>query len=386
MPGPNGKTVVPTSIGRFLDILAQYYDQLTVFFHRAGDMSPALKCDYVCQSDNIVISLLPPRKPYLKRILSARAYMDALHPFSRCLDALILRVPTPLAWFVWRALDFPPTGLLVVGDLVESANRVSLPIYKKILSRILPQLDLLMLKKVASRSVVATNGPELTKKWRDRVDWVVEVATGTLLADELRKRDNHFRSTPMRLLFVGRNSREKGVEDLIGATARLADEGYKIQVDLAGIDNGSQYGKRLTAQAKVEGVDEAIRFHGFLRLKPDLLELYDMADVMVLPSRWEGVPRVLWEAMGRGCLVVTTSVGGIPMITRHERECLHVPVSCPDLIAEAILRLKQDAKLRKKLVAAGMEQARRHTVEYTVRDLVRAFGQMNPQLVQDGGI
>jgi len=376
----DGTLLMPPYLGRFIDALAHHYGHLVAFLHRHPNPSVASDCTYACQADNLDIVLLPPKRDYLNRILRAREYIKSVVPFRHRLDGLILRVPTPLAWFVWRALGCLPTGLLIVGDLIESGKRVPLALHKKLLGLVLSHVDLWLLMHIARKAVVATNGPELAARWRRRVGYVIEAATGTLHESELHYRDNHFQRSPVRLLFVGRNSREKGVEDLIKAAAQLIRGGLSVAVEIAGIERDSSYGTDLAALAMAYGICDNVRFHGFVKLEPDLLHLYDDADVMVIPSRWEGVPRVLWEAMGRGCLVVTTQVGGITLVTQHERECLHVRIGRPDKIAEAILRLRQDIDLRRRLVAAGIEQARRHTIERTVAGLVQAFGQADPRL------
>lgn len=377
---PDGPLLVPPYLGRFMDELARYYDGITAFLHRHPvGLAPSAHI-YACQAANLDLSLLPPKKHPARRLLASQEYMKAVFPFHGQLDALILRVPTPLGWSIWRTLGYPPTGLLVVGDMIESIRRGPLPLHKKLLYLALFYLDLQRLQQVARNAVVVTNGPELAAKWQRRVGDVMEVATGTLYASELRERDDHFQGPSIHLLFVGRNSREKRVEDLIEAAALLANDTDSIVVDLAGIERDSPYGRDLAALASARGIGDAICFHGFVQLEPDLLGLYDQADVMVIPSRWEGIPRVLWEAMGRGCLVVTTAVGGIPMVTRHGRECLHVSVGWPDMIAEAVLQLRRGAGLRRQLVAAGIEQARRHTIEYTVAHLVEILGCVDSRL------
>lgn len=374
----DGAVLVPPYLGVFLDALAQHYEQIVAFLHLSPTCST--ECSYVCEADNLTFSLLPPKGSQIKRLLKGSDYVEMVSRHRGAIDALIMRVPTPLAYYVWQALGRPPTGLLVVGDLVESGRRVPLPLPKKALALSLAFFDRWLLERLARQAVVATNGPELAARWRPRVGSVLEAATGTLQLADLCLRDDHFQTLPWRLLFVGRDSREKVVEDLIGAAALIVKRGTSVVVDVAGIEAHSGYGQDLARLAETQGIGEAVTFHGFLRFKPDLLQLYDRADVMVLPTRWEGIPRVLWEAMGRSCPVITTPVGGIPLVTQHERECLHVPVGRPDMIAEAILRLRQDAELRRRLLAAGMEQAKRHTVEQTVADLVEAFGQTDPHL------
>jgi glycosyltransferase involved in cell wall biosynthesis len=380
----DGAVLLPPYLGVFVDALAQHYEQIVAFLHTSTDRSS--QCTYACKARNVEFSLLPPRRPPIQRLFHVEEYLGSILQQRDAIDALIMRVPTPLAYYVWQALGRPPTGLLVVGDLVRSGLRVSLPPHKKAVALFFAVANRWQLLRVARHAVVATNGPELAARWQQQVGSVLEAATGTLHRADLRQRDDHFGRLPWRLLFVGRDSREKAVEDLIEAAAHIAGAGTPVQVDIAGIRADSPYGQDLAKVAMAQGLGDVVTFHGFVRFKPELLQLYDQADVMVLPTRWEGVPRTLWEAMGRGCLVVATPVGGIPLVTQHERECLHVPVGRSDLIAEAVCRLEADPQLRHSLIHNGLQQAERHTVDRTVAALVDAFGSANRGLLPDNSI
>ena len=87
-------------------------------------------------------------------------------------------------------------------------------------------------------------------------------------------------------------------------------------------------------------------------------------DVFVLCSEHEAAPRVLLEAMGCGCAIVASSVGGIPEImTLPGGELCGklVPVRRPDLLAEAIIELASSVPLRKELGA----RARRRVADFS---------------------
>ncbi len=70
---------------------------------------------------------------------------------------------------------------------------------------------------------------------------------------------------------------------------------------------------------------ETVRFLGHRDFGPELFQCYADADVLVVPSRTEGTPRVLVEARGFGCPVIGTSVGGIPTSIANGIDGLLVP-------------------------------------------------------------
>lgn len=90
---------------------------------------------------------------------------------------------------------------------------------------------------------------------------------------------------------------------------------------------------------------------------PDAARLLPAFDVFVLPSRKEGLPYALIEAMAAGLPIVATTVGGIPEIITHEKNGLLVPVENPAALAAAIRRLVDDPSFRAQLGNAAKTSA-----------------------------
>ena len=80
---------------------------------------------------------------------------------------------------------------------------------------------------------------------------------------------------------------------------------------------------------------DQVRFHGAVLDTGRLLKAFD---VLVLSSRTEGTPMVLFEAMDAGVAVVTTRVGGVPDVVR-EQEAILVPSEDPEALAGGIRRV-----------------------------------------------
>ena len=89
-------------------------------------------------------------------------------------------------------------------------------------------------------------------------------------------------------------------------------------------------------QVREAGLEEVVVFLGF---RGDIPELLMAADVVVLPSHWEGVPIILLEAMAARRPIVATRVGGVPEIVSDEvTGLLTEPHDVPALV-EALARL-----------------------------------------------
>jgi glycosyltransferase involved in cell wall biosynthesis len=102
--------------------------------------------------------------------------------------------------------------------------------------------------------------------------------------------------------------RYKGQDDVVRALAELKSRGGKaIEYHLVG--GGSR--RYLQGIAQRLGVGEALVFHGMLN-KAQMNAVLDEMDLYIQPSRTEGLPRALIEAMNRGLPAIGSNVGGIP--------------------------------------------------------------------------
>jgi glycosyltransferase involved in cell wall biosynthesis len=97
-----------------------------------------------------------------------------------------------------------------------------------------------------------------------------------------------------------------------------------------------------------------VRFLGFRADVPDLL---GAADLFLLPSRTEGLPLSVLEAMSHGLAIVATAVGGVPELCTDDREGILVPADDPRALADAMSRVARDPSLRARLGAAARARA-----------------------------
>ena len=159
--------------------------------------------------------------------------------------------------------------------------------------------------------------------------------------------------TPL-ILAVGHVTRVKGVDVLLEAAARLVRERPGAVFLVAG-DGHADEVRRVEDQVAEAGLRHAFRLLGARTDVPDLLEA---CDIFVQPSRSEGQPNAVMEAMAMGVPVVATRVGGVPEIARDGAEAVLVPAEDPERLAEACSKLLVDDDRRRRLGAAAAARAR----------------------------
>jgi glycosyltransferase involved in cell wall biosynthesis len=150
------------------------------------------------------------------------------------------------------------------------------------------------------------------------------------------------------VLAAGRLARQKGLDVLLEAAAAWRDLDPAPLVAIAG--DGPLTGE-LRARAAELGVDAL-----FLGRRDDVPALLRAAAVFVLPSRWEGQPLVLQEALRAGIPVVATLVGGVPCLTGEDAAVL-VPVADARALAAAVRSVLTDAPLAARLRTAAAVRA-----------------------------
>lgn len=134
--------------------------------------------------------------------------------------------------------------------------------------------------------------------------------------------------------------------DIPGITLRIAGSGPQLD--------------ELEQLVASLGLQDCVVFLGRLE-RPDIVALYQQADVMLNPSLVDNMPNSVLEALACGVPVISSDVGGVPYIVRDEETALLVPGGDQCSMAKAILRLYADVKLRTDLVNAGLVEVEQYT-------------------------
>jgi glycosyltransferase involved in cell wall biosynthesis len=164
-----------------------------------------------------------------------------------------------------------------------------------------------------------------------------------------------------RLLCVARLAEQKGLDVLLRALPAVRAATGAVALTLLG-DGPDR--SRLQVLAADLGLAEVASFRGVVQ---DVRPFLAAAHAFVLPSRYEGIPLAILEAMAAGLPVVATAVEGNADLIRNGVDGLLVPRDDPAALAEALVRVLQDAELARRL---GAEARRRAAAHYTVEAMV----------------
>jgi glycosyltransferase involved in cell wall biosynthesis len=162
-------------------------------------------------------------------------------------------------------------------------------------------------------------------------------------------------SRPLRLVFLGRLVRTKGLVEALQALRQLKDEGRRFEFVMAGSGSDESL---LRSQVSELGLDDRVRFAGALQGRAKW-DLWLSGDVFVFPTWFEGLPYALLEAMAAGCVPVATAVGAIPDVVTDGVHGRLVELKDPTSVARAIVALDDDREYLQRL----SEEARRRAID-----------------------
>lgn len=308
---------------------------------------------------------------YLRRLPELKARVREAVPAC---NAYILRVPGLVGRLAWQEVKRlrRPYALEVLGDPWElfgpgTVSSVLRPIFRR-----LATAELAVMCRGAAAAAYVTQ-EALQRRYAPGKNAYstsyssVELGGAFPEEEKLRERLRRLkelepapgaRGRPLSLGFVGSFAQPyKGVDTLLAATARCRRRGMNLEVSLVG---DGLYRPAMEDLAVRLAVAKQVRFLGQLPSGAPIYEFLDAIDLFVLPSRSEGLPRALLEAIARGCPCLGTRVGGVEELLPADAL---VPPGDPEALAAAIHRLAQNPGRMAEMARRNLEKARDYSPE-----------------------
>jgi glycosyltransferase involved in cell wall biosynthesis len=198
----------------------------------------------------------------------------------------------------------------------------------------------------------------------------IGIAANTLEQRHLRLRERPWidgkKNNPLRIGFVGSFALLYKGPDVLLRAASLCP--HHINFHLQMIGDGRYLPEMKILAAKL-GIEDRVQFPGQVSSGSSIFNFLDSIDLFVMPSRQEGLPRALVEAMSRGCPCIASAVGGIPELLDASDL---VPVGNPNALAKLILQVAADSNRLLAMSARNLSKAAQFNPE-TLNRSRRAF-------------
>lgn len=163
-------------------------------------------------------------------------------------------------------------------------------------------------------------------------------------------------------LFIGRLIHQKAVDVLIEAFKGIETESYLL---IVGQGNERD---ALEERVKRNGLEERVIFAG---VRSDIPSLLLSSDCFILPSRYEGLPVVLIEALTAGKAIIVSDFESAGEIIIHEKNGLIFPREDVRALAQAMLRVRDDETLRSTLSVEAKKTSERFSISNHVQAILR---------------
>ncbi len=208
-------------------------------------------------------------------------------------------------------------------------------------------------------TVAEANARHITRTLGRRAAMKMRLLYSGVDLEATRPSLERFRAPIPKILCVSRLVEKKGVDVLIDALDMIGRQERRFACSIVGEGAQEIELKRRVVKA---GLEDRVEFTGSLSHQ-ELIRRLRAADALVLPSRLatdgdrDALPVILLEAMAAGIPCVVTPAGGISEIVRDSETGLVVEPEDAGALGAALLRLLEDAELRRRLGDGGRRRA-----------------------------
>lgn len=187
--------------------------------------------------------------------------------------------------------------------------------------------------------------------------------------DGLREKINEEYQLPDKfILYVGLVEPRKNLPLLIRSYRTVVDEGFSHRLVIAG-RLGWMY-QEVFKQIETLGLEERIKFTGYIP-RQNLPIVYNLAELFVYPTRYEGFGLPVLEAMACGTPVITSNISALPEIVANAG--ILVTPGDESALAEAMVTVLSDPKLRENLAEKGIIRSKDFSWKRTAKETLQVY-------------
>jgi glycosyltransferase involved in cell wall biosynthesis len=178
---------------------------------------------------------------------------------------------------------------------------------------------------------------------------------------------------------VGQAIYRKGWDIIIQSFARALEHIPQMHLLLVGaiaktgVNEPNAYQKELLQL--IDNLKIQNRVH-FLGVRKDISNILSASDIFAFPSRAEGLPLALVEAMAAGLPCIATSVGGVPEVIHNNINGLLIKSEDIDAFAVGLKKLKTDQVLRSRLSKKAPTSLETFSLEYQTKNILKIYDEL----------
>ena len=378
--GSGGQLYSNSVMGTFAESLSPYFKKIILLGFTVQTDSPEI--NNKIKTDNIIFMNLGHRGEfwdYFKKIKNLRKVFKDIELSIN--DILLLRVPSPLAYVIWKYLGRPKkTILLLIGNPQFTDAYFHKNIFQYIFRKVRSEIQNYRLKFICQNSnrIILVNSDSLKKIWSTILGFSPHIINTSSISnkdicsfDDTKNKIKY----PCNLLFVGRICYDKGIRELFEALKSLnTDNQKKYLLKLVG-PVGDLDGVGINDFIYNSKVHKYVEYHGPIEFGPKLFEFYKKSDIYVLPSYHEGMPKTIWESMANGTPVIASRIDGIKDNFVDDENLIFIKPRSVKSIVSAVHKITNSNSLFLKLIKNGLVKSKNYTRESQASQIIKTINE-----------
>jgi glycosyltransferase involved in cell wall biosynthesis len=356
---PSGDIHIVSFTGSWLDELSSYFKEIVYIGHQTEKRLNSQ--DYtIVNKDRIKFHSIGPIGGITTLPLKVIRTRKAVKKIEGNIDGIIVRAPTPRQGTILSAFQGKNKAIYLVGEPIRRSliSFLAKGQLKDAALELLNRRRRMQTERLAKNCVVISNSYELCKKY-EKIFYkkTYYCPSSSIKEENFFSVEDRCQQEKIKLLFVGRVCRDKGMQELIEAVSLMKKKGMNVILNIAGDSGDADKIEMFKEMAEERKLEDVIVWNGRVPYGDKLFSLYRESDILILPSAHEGFPHVIYEAVASSVLVVVTRVGGISDVCHHKREVYFIEKT-PESIVNAVSELISNPALRKEMIKCGQSFAK----------------------------
>jgi glycosyltransferase involved in cell wall biosynthesis len=274
----------------------------------------------ISSGPNVIFNPITKYSTNYKAITDYRGILEQINESLRITDCAIIRLPSIIG-----TLAFPQAKKLNKPTIIElvACPWDALWNYGGIKGKITAPILSMMTKQIAKKAdyILYVTSKFLQKRYPTNGKYIAcsDVAIKNYDEDVLNRRISKILNKDKKNIIIGTAAaidvRYKGQQHIIRAIANMKKRGINVEYHIAGPGN-KRFLQNITYKYGVAG---NVKFYGAIP-HHEMFAWLDDIDLYIQPSKQEGLPRSVIEAMSRGCPILVSNTGGMPELV--DKECI----------------------------------------------------------------